>query len=186
MRFQLETKISAFNKISPNILSGYVTQETLDTELKKYVQDVGQNGENTSDVFGRTAGKWVKLNENVVDPTVLRWGVSQIAVMDEVNINILANSRKLEPDGQPEMSCDIPYTLPEDGYMWICSSKPLASWKAILTPQWKVGCDYVNTTKETGPIEAADGVRYYCYRTQDALSANNPWDFVVNIDMRNA
>lgn len=189
MKFNLRTAVNAYNNLSPSLLEGYVKGTELEETLKKYVQDVGQNGEDPNLVYGRTEGHWVELDESAAKRIIVRYGVTTNSEMSSVELNTLAK-REVDPEGKTQVQVligdpDDPekgYNIPEDGYMWICTNKPLTAWRAVLTPKWKVGADYTNTTEGTGPIEDADGEQFYCYRTKDELSENNSWVFVVDID----
>ena len=184
MQFNLKTTLNAYPKLTPSILSNYVTKTELEekdyvdsTELatamneldskflfaiKDFVKDVEVDGD--SIVYGRVKGKWVPVFDIPQESRgIICWGMLNSQTLSAEQMMKLHRQNYL--DGVNEYSVDdVPS---ENGYFWFASTLPIQSimadsglsYKQSVVEESQVSIDYLG-----------EKLSFHCYRTQKLVA----------------
>lgn len=184
MQFNLKTTLNAYPKLTPSILSNYVTKTELEekdyvdsTELstaineldskfllaiKDFVKDVEVEGDNI--VYGRIKGKWVPVFDIPQESSgIICWGMLNSKTLSAEQMMKLHRQNYL--DGVNEYSVDdVPS---ENGYFWFASTLPIQSimadsglsYKQSVVEETQVSIDYLG-----------EKLSFHCYRTQKLVA----------------
>ena len=171
----LKTKLKAYPRVSPSILSNYVSKEELEAKdyvthselnaiLSKFVTEV--ENPDPAVVYGRQNGEWVSLLSlpEVVDD-VLCYGMigdSRLNPEELLTLNRLGVSR----------SCReylIDYEPTKNGFFWFCCTEEIREVIADNGLQYRLG---VIKQPDKLLVEfQGELVEFYCYRTNSKLVA---------------
>ena len=184
MQFNLKTTLNAYPKLTPSILSNYVTKTELEekdyvdsTELstainelnskflfaiKDFVKDVEVEGDNI--VYGRVKGKWVPVFDIPQESKgIICWGMLNSKTLSAEQMMKLHRQNYL--DGVNEYSVDdVPS---ENGYFWFASTLQIQSimadsglsYKQSVVEESQVSIDYLG-----------EKLSFHCYRTQKLVA----------------
>ncbi len=185
MQNNLVTTIKAYYKLSPDELSNYVRKSDLSTELENYVKEAPTDGF----TYGRRDKQWVELEASAVRNIRLRWGTSRNAVLNNDSIVSLENRKDLDTQYYKEGDDVFTYmptvSVPEDSYVWLCCSRKIVGVKCEIGEGYLGPWDYKLVpgadTPDSSTVIGADGLPYYCYRTDSMLSAGHTWKLFVEI-----
>lgn len=184
MQFNLKTTLNAYPKLTPSILSNYVTKTELEekdyvdsTELatvineldnkfllaiKDFVKDVEVDGDNI--VYGRVKGKWVPVFDIPQESSgIICWGMLNSKTLSAEQMMKLHRQNYL--DRVNEYSVEDAPT--ENGYFWFTSTLPIQSimadnglsYKQSIVEEPQVSIDYLG-----------EKLSFYCYRTQKLVA----------------
>ena len=184
MQFNLKTTLNAYPKLTPSILSNYVTKTELEekdyvdsTELataineldskfllaiKDFVKDVEVEGNNI--VYGRIKGKWVPVFDIPQESSgIICWGMLNSKTLSAEQMMKLHRQNYL--DRVNEYSVED--TPTENGYFWFASTLPIQSimadnglsYKQSVVEEPQVSIDYLG-----------EKLSFYCYRTQKLVA----------------
>lgn len=184
MQFNLKTTLNAYPKLTPSILSNYVTKTELEekdyvdsTELataineldskfllaiKDFVKDVEVEGDNI--VYGRIKGKWVPVFDIPQESSgIICWGMLNSKTLSAEQMMKLHRQNYL--DRVNEYSVED--TPTENGYFWFASTLPIQSimadnglsYKQSVVEEPQVSIDYLG-----------EKLSFYCYRTQKLVA----------------
>ena len=184
MQFNLKTTLNAYPKLTPSILSNYVTKTELEekdyvdsTELatamneldnkfllaiKDFVKDVEVDGDNI--VYGRVKGKWVPVFDIPQESSgIICWGMLNSKTLSAEQMMKLHRQNYL--DRVNEYSVED--TPTENGYFWFASTLPIQSimadnglsYKQSVVEEPQVSIDYLG-----------EKLSFYCYRTQKLVA----------------
>lgn len=168
-RLELKTTLNAYPKLSPSILSNYVTKDDLSQQLDNYVEEAPVD----SKLYARENESWVEiLPETKALPIKLHYGANSDLQIDNISdVEALSEFTMLSAD---TASYILNYTLSANGYLWICSSRPV---KSIIWGAMGLIADY---EYQTAVISSNNNQEvYYCYRITDMLTAGQ-FVFLVN------
>ena len=176
MRFCLNTIVNAYQKVSPSILTEYITKEELE---KEYVKEAPDDG----GVYGRQDKQWVELEPDTVRKIQLYYGDSSKSTFTTfADITGLKNhdeiARLSKETAQQAVIKD--YVLDQANYIWVCCSSKVTSI-LCFDDSLTVGCVYTNSNSEES-ISGDDGLTYYCYRLESHLIKSHPWNFKIIIE----
>lgn len=177
MQINLKTTLRAYPKVSPSILSNYVTKEDLESRhyidpdmlnsvLQDFVKDVDINGDNI--VFGRIRGQWVPVVDIPQQASgIMCWGMlSTPSLSADQMMKCLSRQNFLV--GVNEYS--VEHTPTENGYFWFTSTTPI---KQVIADS---GLSYKQDVVETNPVSIeykGQPLTFYCYRTQKLVALPN-------------
>lgn len=157
-KLNLKTTLNAYPKLSPSLLSNYVTKEDFTTTLEGYVEEAPvDNG-----VYARQNETWVSVDPEIkITDELLYYGANTDLQMDDVNNILSLECHDIIPHGGS--SYILNYNQTANGYLWICCTKPIKSivWGAMggmIADYIKQRADIVTQT-----------TTYYCYRIRDML-----------------
>lgn len=176
----LKTKLKAYPRIEPAILSNYYTkqetQDVIDTSLEGYVKDV----ENPVDgvIYGRSLidGKleWVNI-----------LGIDSPVIFKIVNNNGGAGYPTAEDLGEyslAEISADpttftVQTPIENIGYLWVCSTKIIDKIEYIAGDLLHVNEPITFIKDVDVPINGTDSgnltIKFHCYRTNAKYTKNS-------------
>lgn len=196
MQFNLKTTLNAYPKLTPSILSNYVTKTELEekdyvdsTELatvineldskfllaiKDFVKDVEVDGDNI--VYGRVKGKWVPVFDIPQESSgIICWGM--------LNSKTLSAEQMMKLHRQNYLDRVNEYTVEdattENGYFWFTSTLPIQSimadnglsYKQSIVEEPQVSIDYLG-----------EKLSFYCYRTQKLVALPGiTYKFMVSV-----
>lgn len=184
MQFNLKTTLNAYPKLTPSILSNYVTKTELEEKdyvdstklstaineldskfllaIKDFVKDVEVEGDNI--VYGRIKGKWVPVFDIPQESSgIICWGMLNSKTLSAEQMMKLHRQNYL--DGVNEYSVDdVPS---ENGYFWFASTLPIQSimadsglsYKQSVVEEAQVSIDYLG-----------EKLSFHCYRTQKLVA----------------
>ena len=169
----LKTTLKAYPKLSPSILSNYVTKEELEAKdyvthsqlsdiLKGFVREIENPDPAAIYIRKLVDGElvWAPVHDipGVIDG-VLCYGMTKTTTLDDAQLALL-NRMELSYDVKEYM---IEYAPTSNGYFWICSTKP------VLKVEADNGLTYqVNTIEQDGVLHLTyEGEEFYffCCRT---------------------
>lgn len=164
MKLDLKTTITAYPKISPSLLAGYV-------------KEVDQSPEGVT--WARQYGKWVQIR-----PAEIKF---LYGTTDTLSITsaYLENFKSVPNLKYQDQSIDIEVETAKPGVngavggsiVWFCASVPISLITQTDIGKWPI--DYI---PQIGVITMPDNTQYYCYRTTTPLLPNR-WKFTVTFDV---
>lgn len=176
----LHTTLRAHQKLSPSILEKYAkltdldeVKNTLDKNLSDYKQEVADNyvpeveDRESDKIYARNGKdrKWVELKETTAASNIeIYYGANDQLQIDDIDeLKTLSDHTILELNTK---ECVLTCNQSQDGYLWICTSQPVKSfkWMGFL---W----DFV---KQKNLIVDTDANKsFFCYRSEEELSAGS-------------
>lgn len=169
MEMKLNTTIAAYPKLSESILKEYATSKDLqsvkDWADDKFVPEVEDR--ESEAVYARNGKdrKWVELKEAAAASNIeIYYGANdQLQIDDIEELKTLSDHTTLELNTK---ECVLTCNQNQDGYLWICTSQPVKSfkWMGFLWDFIKQGNLIVDT---------AANKSFFCYRSEEELSAGS-------------
>lgn len=180
MQMNLKTTIAAYPKLSDSILKDYATAEDLNkvedrfnqnmTDMKQEIAEtyVPEVEDRESDkVYARNGKdrKWVELKTNTTysDIEIYYGANNQLQIDDIDELKTLSDYISLKGDTKEyTLTC----TQKENGYLWICTSQPVKSFK------W-MGFLWDMVRQNNAIVDLATNKSFFCYRVEEELSAGS-------------
>lgn len=162
MKFDLKTTITAYPKVSPSVLAGYVTEAPVDGKT-----------------YARKDAQWVEIRPADL---MLYYGASKNSVMTVGGLLALER-QKLDYKSQAvNISFASTATQKEGGsYLWFCCSAPIVS--ILQADVANICIDYKLVNKiAVARDNNTESTIVYCYRTNTPQLPYR-WHFTLNIDI---
>lgn len=156
-RLNIKTTLTAYPKLSPSLLSNYVTKDDLSSQLSSYVTEAPVN----QGVYARQNEQWVELNNDTLYNTVkLYVGESSLDTLTS-DADISSFSYVLLNNNIQTYS--VSYTQHVQQYYWIVTSRQILSVE--------LNNQQIEFYTQPNNITDADSTSLYCYRMpqQEAL-----------------
>ena len=169
----LRTTLRAYPKVSPSILSNYVTRNELDnyvthSELENLLKGFVREGKDLdpATIYGMKNGQWVPVVSVPDDMlNVLCYGMlpdnNFIDSPELVELNRLGMS-----EGCYEYR--IEYEPRRSGYFWFCSTSEIKEVTADMGLEYKQ--PLLQQPDKVDVIMGGDKISFYCYRTNKLVA----------------
>lgn len=169
----LKTTLRAYAKVSPSILSNYVTRDELDnyvthSELEVILRQFVREGENLDPavIYGRKNGEWVPVLSVPDEMTnVLCYGM--LPDNDFIDSAELVQLNRLGiENGCYEYL--IEYEPTKNGYFWFCSTAEIKEITADMGLEYKQ--PVLQQPDKVDVLMGGDKLSFYCYRTNKLVA----------------
>lgn len=153
MRSNLKTVLSAYTRVTSEVLDGYVTEAPAD-----------------GNTYGRKDKQWVQLSDESDYFTFTVGGLDK----EKIEVNDLTNlGQALNPTSS---KFDVSFDLKTDSYVWFCSTKAVD----YIAQVGGLEIDYETTPIELIKTTGNKSTKWYCYRsTQQLLSGH--WNLTIKL-----